>query len=167
MLAWLLICLHWSWILGIAHSIRIDKRNISSYGQILSLFSPLPGLFSFINILQRERANLKRSILNIPSFASRELCFIFTGKSNGEWFSRKRIKRDYFDWKIRTWSVSKWARFRVGGGVTDWLKISSHFSVVGACGLSFMVDMDLRKGRFSAWRSDSARKRASYRLEAL
>ena len=104
MLVWLLFCIHWSWALGISKALVFDRSQIS-YGQVLSLFAPLPGLWSVLKILFDHRANIKDFIVNIPAFVCQGVCFIVTGRN--EWFTTPEIlDHDYLHWPRRRWLFS-------------------------------------------------------------
>jgi hypothetical protein len=78
MLVWLL--LRWSWVVGIT-AITFDRAQSLSYGQLLSLAAPLPGLLSFHQIsFEKKWRKVKDFILDTPAFLSELLCFITTGK---------------------------------------------------------------------------------------
>jgi hypothetical protein len=71
-------CGFWSWVLGIVTAITFARAQSLSYGQLLSLAAPLPGLLSFHQYPSKRK--VKGFILDIPAFLSELLCFITTGK---------------------------------------------------------------------------------------
>jgi hypothetical protein len=110
MLVWLLFNLHWSWILGIVTAITFDRTQSLSYGQLLSLAAPIPGLIAFTNIFRKNWRNVKSFIFKIPSLLSEGLCFIATGKE--KWTEQRELNPDYFDWSGRRWAIGKYLERR-------------------------------------------------------
>jgi hypothetical protein len=99
--------------LGIVTAITFDRAQSLSYGQLLSLAAPVPGLLSFINILRKNWRKVKDFILDLPAFLSEGLCFIATGK--GKWTEQKELDRDYFRWSKRRWAIGKFLVRRAVG----------------------------------------------------
>lgn len=108
MLAYLLLCLHGIWALNLLNTITFNKNQTVSYGQIFSLASPVPALYSFYKILRQHwRWIPPGEILSIMlSSISKELCFIVTGRQ--AWTSRQgELNRHYFHWSRRRWVASR------------------------------------------------------------
>ena len=107
-LVWLIFCINMSWVLGISQALVFDRNQVS-YGQVLSLFTPLPGLWSFGKILIDHQADIRNFIKHSPSFVSRGLSFIITGRN--EWSTPEEIvDRDYFHWSRLRLLVSECRR---------------------------------------------------------
>lgn len=107
MLVWLIFCLHWSWTLGIWNALTFDRTQLS-YGQVLSLFVPLPAFWSFCEILRdsSHQVELKMHLRSIPSYIGQGISFTLTGRS--EWSTTEIVERDYFHWSRRTWIISEY-----------------------------------------------------------
>jgi hypothetical protein len=104
-LVWFLFCMHWSYVLGMSEALVFDRNQIS-YGQVLSLFAPLPGLWSFWQILTDYQVKIKGFIKRSPSFVAEGVCFIATGR-NAWSTTQETPDRDYFHWSRRRWFVSE------------------------------------------------------------
>jgi hypothetical protein len=101
-----LFCVHWSYVLGVSEALVFDRNQIS-YGQVLSLFSPLPGLWSFWKILINYQVDIKVFIKRSPSFVAEGVCFIATGRHT--WSTiQETLDRDYFHWSRRRWFISEY-----------------------------------------------------------
>ncbi len=102
-----LFCVTWSWLLGILNAITFDWEKSFSYGQVLSLFAPIPALYSFLKIFRHNWRKVGRFFFKIPVFVSKGLSFVITGKQ--EWTKpHTELKRDYFHWPRWQWVISKY-----------------------------------------------------------
>jgi hypothetical protein len=92
---------------SILHPVSFDRRELS-YGQILSIFSTIPALISFVGIVRRKWTTIKSFISDAPDFIAEGLYFIRTGQ-------RQRLVRQPviihnpvdFQWSLK-WIISKW-----------------------------------------------------------
>lgn len=105
MLVCLIFCLHWSWTLGISNALTFDRTQLS-YGQVLSIFVPIPALWSFCGLLRDCRAEMKKRLTSIPSYIRQGICFTFTGRN--DWSAAEIPDRDYFYWSRRRWIISEY-----------------------------------------------------------
>ncbi|KAF8967420.1 hypothetical protein BDZ97DRAFT_1916712 [Flammula alnicola] len=77
----IVICLHWSWVLGIAKGMTIQRYQFS-YGQIMSLFSIIPPLLSVIKLLRSRIQDLLTFSRSLPASFVEGLTFLVTGSPN-------------------------------------------------------------------------------------
>lgn len=105
-LVWLLLCLDWSWTLGISNALTFDHNQLQSYGQVLSIFVPVPALWSFGKILRSHKTTIIEGAKAIPSYIRQGICFTFTGRN--EWPTvEKPPERDYFHWSRLRWVIGE------------------------------------------------------------
>ncbi|TFK32695.1 hypothetical protein BDQ12DRAFT_707569 [Crucibulum laeve] len=77
----IVVCLHWSWILGITKGFSYNRDSLS-YGQVLSIFSILPPLFAVSDLLRSRKHDLKLFLFGFPRSFCNGVSFIFTGRPN-------------------------------------------------------------------------------------
>ncbi|KAJ3525873.1 hypothetical protein NMY22_g10395 [Coprinellus aureogranulatus] len=124
MLVVVLIFLHWSWTLslGVGSALTWDRTQLS-YGQVLSVFVPVPALFSFFSMTFEHRRSILTFLTNLPSYIGEGARFIFTGRK--EWSARddgtREWERDYFHWSRKRWIFTLITCFAYMGGQAVWI----------------------------------------------
>ncbi|KAF9058199.1 hypothetical protein BJ165DRAFT_1334626, partial [Panaeolus papilionaceus] len=78
----IVICLHWSWILGIVKGMYLPRRSQFSYGQIMSLFVIIPPFSATYDLIMKKRLKLKTALLNSPAYLMDGLMFLLFGIDN-------------------------------------------------------------------------------------
>ena len=88
-LVMVVLCLHLSWLLGILKITGTDLRKTQySYGQLLSMFAPVPAIYSFFKILYkklkilyqtRESIRIWRTFKFGLQYVTDELWYLITG----------------------------------------------------------------------------------------
>ena len=123
MVVWLLLSLHWGWALGIANALTFDRTQLRSYGQVLSLFVPIPALWSFGKILRDHRVTILRSLKATPMSLREGVCFTFTGRKK---WDTPPVERDYFKWSRLKWVIGECIR-STSRAPEGWLKYAQCF----------------------------------------
>ncbi|CAA7259345.1 unnamed protein product [Cyclocybe aegerita] len=62
----IIMCLHWSWVLGIAKGMTSSQQYELSYGQIMSLFSTVPPILALCKLLNLRYRNLVDFMKTLP-----------------------------------------------------------------------------------------------------
>jgi len=75
----IVLCLHWSWILGIAKGMQSNGAYQLSYGQIMSLFSAVPPLLSALRLLLLSWRDLYEFATSLPKSFCEGAWFLTTG----------------------------------------------------------------------------------------
>ena len=125
-IVYLLVCLHYSWVLSVVGAISFDAQaDTLSYGQLLSVCAPIPSLFSFFKLVRDNWREIGKFLYKIPTYFFEGLCFIITGWTDGQ--REKELNRDYFQWSKWRWSLilSGWLAYGCLHGIWVWTYVKS------------------------------------------
>ena len=83
LLVMVVLCLHFSWLLGILKVTRTDFRKAQySYGQLLSMSAPVPAVYSSCKILYKKWRFIRENIWRTPGYLANELWYLVVGGSD-------------------------------------------------------------------------------------
>ncbi|KAF9035925.1 hypothetical protein BJ165DRAFT_1615332 [Panaeolus papilionaceus] len=77
----IVMCLHWSWVLGIAKGMYLPDYQLS-YGQIMSLFIIIPPFLATYDLVVKKRSKIKTAFLNSPGYLMDGFIFLLFGINN-------------------------------------------------------------------------------------
>jgi len=93
------LCLHFSWLLGILKVTGTDFPDAQySYGQLLSMSAPMPALYSFGKILYKKQRFIRDNIcsLRILRYLANELRYLITGGSDRSKRNKFKVMSKHF-----------------------------------------------------------------------